>query len=59
LFQPVKRRVERPLRDLERLLTRLLDAGCDRPAVHRLEGQHAQNEKIQRALKEVGWFAHT
>jgi hypothetical protein len=59
MFQPVECRVESALRDLEHLLSGLLDAGSDRPAMYRLERQRPQNEETQRALKEVGRFAHT
>ena len=59
LFQPVKCRIKRPLRDLEHLLAGLLNVGRDRPPMHRPQGKRAQNEEIHRALKDVGWLAHT
>ena len=59
LLQPMERRVQRALRDLEDFSAGLFDAGGDRPAVHRLEGEGSENEEIEGALEEIGGFAHT
>ena len=52
-LQPVERRIERPLPELEDLLRPLLDALGDAPAVHRLELQRLEHEHVERALEYV------
>src|SRR4051812_27468398 len=58
LLQLVQRRVERSLSHLQDLIRHLADALRDRPAVHRLERDHFQNQKVQRALNEICRLAH-
>jgi hypothetical protein len=58
LFQSVNRRVERSLLDLEDLCTDLLDTLRNSPAVHWLEGDSFENEQVERALDQIGRFAH-
>jgi hypothetical protein len=55
----VEGRVKSSLCNLKHILTDLLDARRNRPPVHRSQCQSAQDEEIQRALKKIGWFAHT
>ena len=58
MLEPVQRRIERPLLDAQQLVGNLLDALGDRPAVHRLERDGAQDQEIEGALDEVGLVAH-
>jgi len=46
------------LRDLQDLLAYLLDTFGDGPAVLRFERQGPENEQVERALDQVGWFTH-
>src|SRR6185312_15401198 len=59
LFQPVQRRIEGSLLHLQHLAGNLLDAFGNRPAVHRLQRDGAQDEEVERALYQIIWFAHT
>ena len=58
LFQAMKRWIERALADLKCIFRNELDALRDAPAVHGFERDSFENEKIERALNEVGRFAH-
>ncbi len=58
LFQPVQRRVERALVDLEDVLGKLADALRNAPAVHGFEGDGLQNQQVQRALDQIVGFTH-
>ena len=58
LLQPVQRRVQRALRDLQHVAADLANALRDAPAVHRLERERLEDEQIQRALNEIGRSAH-
>ena len=59
LFELVERGVERALADLQDVARHLPDALRDRPAVHRLERDDLQDQQVQRALHEIGRFAHS
>jgi len=59
LLEPVERWVERALVHAQRLLRDLLDAMRHGPPVHWLAGERAEDEEVERALKElVGWEGH-
>src|SRR4029079_14282529 len=53
LLQPVQRRIERSLVHLQHVLRELLDPLGDSPSMHRVTGERAQDQEIQRALKQV------
>ena len=57
LLEPVERRVEGPLIDLEDILRHLLQALGDAPSMHVARRQRAENEEVERALEEVALFA--
>jgi hypothetical protein len=57
-FEPVQGGVERALLHLQRFFGDLLDALGDRPTVFGLERNRLENQQIQRALDEIGWFSH-
>src|SRR6185437_8004412 len=54
LLEPLQRRIERTLIDVEHAARHLLNARADPPAVHRLEGERLQDEEVERAPKDVG-----
>src|SRR5262245_46030239 len=58
LFALVERGIQRALADAQLLAGHLPDALRDRPAVHRLERQHAKDQQVERPLHEIGWLAH-
>src|SRR5689334_18853625 len=58
LLELMERGIERAVADLQNVGRDLLETKSDRPAVHRLERQHFEDEKIQRPLNEVVRFAH-
>src|SRR5262245_44625373 len=58
LLELVQRRIERSVADLQRVAGDLAEPLADRPAMHRPEREDLQDQKVQRALNEVGWFAH-
>jgi len=53
-LQPVERGKQRARLDGERFVRDLLNAACDAEAVQVLEGQSAENEQIERTLKQRG-----
>src|SRR6266536_5064771 len=58
LFQLVQGRVEGAVADLQRFGGHLFQALADGPAVHRLEGEHLQQQEVEGALDEIGRLAH-
>ena len=56
-FQPVERRIERPLLDLQYVVRDLNDALGDGPAVHRFERKRLQDEEVESALQQIGRFS--
>src|SRR5205823_6648491 len=52
-LEPMQRRVQRALWDLKRFARDLLDALGNPPAVHRLERERFENQKVERALRQV------
>ncbi len=49
-FEPMQRRIERPLRHLDHVGRDLSDPLRDGPAMLRFEGEGAENQQIQGAL---------
>jgi hypothetical protein len=58
LFELVECRVKRPIADLKDVSGNLFQALSDRPSVQRLQCDNLEKKKVQRALDEIGWFAH-
>jgi hypothetical protein len=58
LLKLVKRRIQGTLTDQKHVVRHLTDALGDRPPVHRLERDNLENQEIERALHEIGRFAH-
>src|SRR5262249_9319965 len=58
LLQLVECRVQRSVADLQYFAGHLLQPLADGPAVKRLQGQNLQNQQVQRALHQIGRFAH-
>src|SRR5215475_138713 len=59
VFQPVQRRIERALVDVQHARGRLLYPLRDAPAMHRLQRERLQNQHVERALQEIGLrFGH-
>ena len=52
LDQPVQRRIERPLLDLQHVVRIALDGLGDGVAVRRPEQQRAQDQQVERALQQ-------
>src|SRR5687767_6336111 len=57
-FEPVQRRIERALPQLEHALRPLFDALGDAPPVHRLELERLEHQHVERALQEVAFVGH-
>ena len=55
-LQPVERRIERALPELQHALGPLLNPLGDAPPVHRLELQRPEHEHVERALQEISLF---
>src|SRR5690348_7898191 len=58
LLQPVERRIQRAVGDLQSIFADLLDAFSNRPAVLGLDRNRLQDEEIESALNEAGGAAH-
>src|SRR5262252_7908952 len=58
LFELVERGIQRALADAQLLAGQLPDALRDRPAVHRLERQDAEDQQVECPLHESGRLAH-
>src|SRR5438105_1309472 len=58
LLEPMKRGIERPLGDLQRVLADLLDPLRDGPPVFGFEGHGFEDEEIERPLDQIGRPAH-
>src|SRR6185437_13129068 len=58
LLELVQRGIERAVADLEDVGRQLFELLPDRPAIHRLEGEHLEQKEVQGALDEVGRLAH-
>src|SRR6185436_18027793 len=58
LFELVQRRVERAVAHLQHVAGDLLEALADRPGVERLEREDLEDQEVEGALDEIGWFAH-
>jgi hypothetical protein len=56
LLQTVQSRIERALLDAEHLVGELVDARRDAVAVHRLRAERLEDQKVERALQQVGSF---
>ena len=54
VLEPVERRIERALRDLQGVAGDLLDAEQDAVAVQRLERHRLENQHVERARQQVG-----
>ena len=59
LLQLVQGGVERPLAHLQDVIRHLGNALRDSPAMRRLKRNDLQNQEVERALHEIGWFAHS
>src|SRR5438105_3219151 len=57
LLELVQRRVERSVADLQHVARDLLQALADGPAVEWLESENFQQQEVESALDEIGWFA--
>src|SRR4029450_12333572 len=57
-FQPLQRRVQRSLLDLEDVTGKLTDSLRDRPAVERFERDGLEDQEIDGALNEIGGLPH-
>src|SRR5688572_8405066 len=55
ILEAMQRRIERALRDLYDFTRDLLKPLRDRVPMQRTEGDNFQNQKIQRALRKVGF----
>jgi hypothetical protein len=53
MLEPLKRRVERSLIDVEASSGHLLNAGANAPAVHRLERQGLEDQEIDAAAQRI------
>jgi hypothetical protein len=53
-LEPLQRRVERPLANAQNVLRLLLDLLAQRPAVHRLPGERAENQEVEGAAEKIG-----
>jgi len=53
MFQPVKRRIERALVNLQDFFGNLLDAFRDCPAMQRTGLQRPENQEIESTLQEI------
>ena len=58
VLEPMERRIEGPLPDLQRVLRYLLNALRNAPSMHGLKGQCPQDEQIERPLKQIGGHLH-
>src|SRR5436309_7409994 len=58
LFELVECRVKGPIAHLEHVSGTLFQALADRPSVQRFQCDNLEKKKFQRALDEIGWFAH-
>jgi hypothetical protein len=56
LFELVKRGIERSLPYLENLAGHLTNALGDGPTMHGFEGDGFEDEQVEGALHEAGWF---
>lgn len=54
LLETVKSGIQRALLDLEHLPRHLPDPPSDAEPVHGFESQHLQDQRVQRALEQVG-----
>src|SRR5690606_41731269 len=59
LLELVQRRIQRSVADLKHVARKHLEPPTDRPAVHRLESEHLQNQQIERSLDEIRRLTHT
>jgi hypothetical protein len=57
-FEPLQRRIQRPLLHLQDIIRQLADALSDRPAVQRFECDGFQDQQVECALQQVGRFSH-
>jgi hypothetical protein len=58
LLEAVQGGVERSLVHLKHFLGHLPDALSDAPAVHGLKSKGFEDQEVQGALDQMGWFAH-
>src|SRR5215217_4691516 len=58
LLELVQGGVERAVADLKRVFRDLLEPVTDVPPVHRIQGEHLEDEQIERSLNEVLWSTH-
>ena len=58
LFEPVERRIERALLNLQCFFGDLLNAFGDGPPVLGLERDCFEDQKIQHAMDKIGWLRH-
>src|SRR5271154_1797168 len=58
LLELVQSGVERAIADLQDVAGDLFKAQADGPAVHGLQGENLQKQKIESALEQVRRFAH-
>ena len=58
LLELVQGGIEGSVADLEDVGGQLLQPQADGPAIHRLEYEHLENQKVQRSLHEIRWLAH-
>src|SRR5207245_968972 len=58
LFELVECRVKGPIANLEDVSGHLFQSLADRPSVQGFKCDDLEKQKVQRALDEIGWFAH-
>src|SRR5262249_37328947 len=58
VFQPMQRGIEGALRDLQRVAGNLLESLGDAITVNRTERDNLEDQKIQRALRQIGLGRH-
>ena len=58
LFELVERGIQRSVAHLQHVLGNLLEALPNRPRVERFEREDLEDQKVERALQEVGRLTH-
>jgi hypothetical protein len=58
MLEAVQAGVKRSLVHLEHFLGHLPDALSDAPAVHGFKSKGLEDQEVQGALDQIGWFAH-
>src|SRR5262249_22205096 len=58
MLEAMQRRIQRALLDTQQVIGDLLNALCDRPAVHGLHRERSHDEKVEGPLQDVRLVAH-